>query len=126
MSPNTDGQKARMGILAPSLCFMIGSILGGFIVLLMTPKSKSFRLSRVQQTDERLAFEDSIEYELIGRIAEAISSIERNALKLSDNPQALPLEERAQLLQAIGSAKDLLKVSMDKLKRISKRSPHSL
>jgi hypothetical protein len=126
MSSGTEGQKAKTGILGPSICFIMGSVLGGLIVLLMTPKSKSFRLSRVQQTNEGLAFEDSVEYELIGMIAEAINSIERNVLKLSDNPQALSLEERTRLLQAIESAKDLLRVSMDKLKHISRRSLHFL
>ena len=126
MSLNTEGQRAGRGLLAPSIGFIVGSVLGGLIVSLMTPKSGSFRLSRVQQTDEGLAFEDSIEYELIGRIAEAINSIERNVLKLSHNTQALPAEERKQLLQAIESAKDLLRVSMDKLRHISRRSPHSL
>lgn len=126
MSLNTERQRVGGEFLTPSIAFIVGSLLGGLIVSLITPKSGSFRLSRVQQTEEGLAFEDSIEYELIGRIAEAINSIERNVLKLSHNTQTLPAEERKQLLQAVESAKDLLRVSMDKLRHLSRRSSHSL
>lgn len=126
MSLNTERQRAGREFLTPSIAFIVGSLLGGLIVSLITPKSGSFRLSRVQQTEEGLAFEDSVEYELIGRIAEAINSIERNVLKLSHNTQTLPAEERKQLLQAVESAKDLLRVSMNKLRHLSRRSSHSL
>jgi len=96
--------------------------LGAGFILLLLPKTKAFRLSRIQEGPEEVAFEDSLEYELIGRIAEAVNSIE----KLSEDPQTLSTEEQKRLLDAIEAAKHFLRSSLDKLKQISKRPPHVL
>jgi hypothetical protein len=126
MQPDINGKTCHKGYLAPTLSFLVGGALGAGLILLLLPRTKAFRLSRVQEGPEGVAFEDSLEYELIGRIAEAVNSIERNALKLSDGPRALSVEEQKRLLDAIEAAKRFLRSSLDKLKQISKRPPHIL
>lgn len=126
MQPNINGKTYHKGCLAPTLSFLVGGALGAGFILLLLPRTKAFRLSRIQEGPEGVAFEDSLEYELIGRIAEAVNSIERNALKLSDGPQTLSTEEQKRLLDAIEAAKHFLRSSLNKLKQISKRPPHIL
>jgi hypothetical protein len=126
MQPDINGKTCHKGYLAPTLSFLVGGALGAGLILLLLPRTKAFRLSCVREGPEGVAFEDSLEYELIGRIAEAVNSIERNALKLSDGPRALSVEEQERLLDAIEAAKRFLRSSLDKLKQISKRPPHIL
>lgn len=126
MQPDANRKTYPTEYLAPILSFLLGGTLGVGFVLLLMPKAKGFRLSRVQEGPKGIAFEDSLEYELIDRIAEAVNSMERNALKLSNDPHTLSQEEQKRLMDAIESAKEVLKSSLDKLKQISKRPSHVL
>jgi len=102
--------------------FIAGSLAGAFLALVLTSKRRIENISIAQRANERSEeFADSIEYDLISKISEAINSIERNTLKLIDEEQNLTTEHSERLIETIETTKGFLKISLEKLAKISKK-----